>query len=110
MADLTTYDQVEAELAATAGYDVDYDVSLAKRRVAALRRKLDFAQQSAQGGQMVAFQMQIIENQLNQVLTWVRANDTPSDAQRLKNPSVTHADFSTFRGYGGSGYPNGGCH
>jgi hypothetical protein len=108
MATLNTFDEVNAELAATASYDVDYDISLAKRRVVALRRKLDFAQQSAQSGSMVAFQMQTIENQLNQVLAWVRANDTPSDAQRLKNPQVTHADFSTFRGGGGGApYPEG---
>jgi hypothetical protein len=110
MADLTTYAGVDAELAATATYDVDYDVSLAKRRVSALRRKLDFASQSSQSGNQVAFQMQIVQDQLNQVLAWLQANGDPSNAQLLKNPSVVHADFSTFRGYSGYGpYPEG-CH
>lgn len=100
MADLTTYAGVDAELAATATYDTDFDTSLAKRRVAALRRKLDFASQSSQSGNQVAFQMQIVENQLNQVLAWLKANGDPSNAEMLKNPSVTHADFSTLRGSG----------
>ncbi|MDP6717960.1 MAG: hypothetical protein QGF59_04885 [Pirellulaceae bacterium] len=47
MADLTTPEGIEAELAATARYDVDDDLDLAKRRVAALRRKLDFAQSAS---------------------------------------------------------------
>lgn len=29
---------------------------------------------------------------------------TPSEAQRLANPDVVHADFSTFRGYQNSGW------
>lgn len=101
MAALTTFEDVDAELAATAGYDVDRDVSLAKRRVAALRRKLDFAMSSGRDGQNVAFQQQIIQDQLNQALAFVRANETLTEAQTLANPNVTHADFSTLRG--GSG-------
>lgn len=95
---LDTFDDVDAELAATAGYDVDQDVDLAKRRVAALRRKLDFAAQSGRNGQSVMFQQQIIQDQLHQALAFIRANQTPSDAQLLRNPEVTHADFSKLRG------------
>jgi hypothetical protein len=47
MADLTTPEGIEAELASTARYDVDDDLDLAKRRVGALRRKLDFAQSAS---------------------------------------------------------------
>jgi hypothetical protein len=99
MADLTTLAAIEAELAATADYDVAVDVSKAKRRVAALRRRLDFPQSSGRGEQNIAFAIAAIENQLQQVLTWIAANDTPSEAQRLANPDVVHADFSNFRGY-----------
>lgn len=99
MADLTSLAGIEAELVDTADYDVALDVSKAKRRVAALRRKLDFPQSTGRGEQNVAFAMQAIENQLQQVLAWIAANDTPSEAQRLTNPDVVHADFSTFRGY-----------
>ncbi|MEX2317060.1 MAG: hypothetical protein WD669_07905 [Pirellulales bacterium] len=53
MADLTTLADIEAELADTADYDVALDVAKAKRRVAALRRKLDFPQSSARGEQNV---------------------------------------------------------
>ncbi|MGD9720553.1 MAG: hypothetical protein AB7E98_05950 [Pirellulales bacterium] len=98
MADLTTLTGIEAELADTADYDVVFDVSKAKRRVAALRRKLDFPQSSGRGEQNVAFAIAAIENQLQQVLAWIAANDTPSDSQRLANPDVVHADFSNFRG------------
>lgn len=100
MADLTTVAGIEAELSTTADYDVAIDVSKATRRVAALRRKLDFPQSSGRGEQNIAFAVQAIENQLQQVLAWIAANDTPSEAQRLANPDVVHADFSTFRGYG----------
>jgi hypothetical protein len=99
MADLSTITGIEAELADTADYDVVLDVSKAKRRAAALRRRLDSPQSSGRGEQNVAFAMQAIENQLQQVLAWIPANDTPSEAQRLANPDVVHADFSTFRGY-----------
>ncbi len=99
MADLTTLTGIEAELADTADYDVAVDVSKAKRRVAALRRRLDFPQSTGRGEQNIAFAMQAIENQLQQVLAWIAANDTPSDSQRLANPDVVHTDFSTFRGY-----------
>ncbi len=64
MADLTTLTGIEAELAATADCDVALDVSKAKRRVAALRRKLAFPQSSGRGEQNIAFVMQTIENHL----------------------------------------------
>jgi tetrahydromethanopterin S-methyltransferase subunit H len=85
MADLTTLAGIEAELADTADYDVTLDVSKAKRRVAALRRKLDFPQSTGRGEQNIAFAMQSIENQLQQALAWIATNDTPSEAQRLAN-------------------------
>jgi len=44
---------------------------MAKRRAAALRRKLDFPQASARGEQNLAFAIQAMENQLQQVLTWI---------------------------------------
>lgn len=104
MADLTTIAGIEAELAATADYDVENDVAKAKRRVAALRRKLDFPQSMGRDQQSMQFAMQAIESQLQQALAFVQANVSPSEAQQLANPSVLHADFSTFRGYG-----QGGC-
>lgn len=100
MADLSTLALIEAELAVTADYDVEQDVSKAKRRVAALRRKLDFPQSIARGEQNIAFALQILENQMRSALAFVALNTSPSEAQRLANPSVTHADFTTFRGYG----------
>jgi tetrahydromethanopterin S-methyltransferase subunit H len=99
MADLSTLAGIEAELADTADYDVAADVPKAMRRVAALRRKLDFPQSTGRGEQNVAFAMQAIENQLQQALVFIATNETPSEAQRLANPDVVHADFSTFRGY-----------
>lgn len=99
MADLSALAGIEGELADTADYDVAFDVSKAKRRVAALRRKLDFPQSTGRGEQNISFAMQAIENQLQQVLAFIAAYDTPSEGQRLANPDVVHADFSTFRGY-----------
>lgn len=99
MATLDTFAQVDAELAATADYDVEHDVAKAKRRVAALRRKLDFAASSARDSQSFEFQQKIIQDQLNQALAYVRAQETLTDAQQLANPSVLHADFSGFGGY-----------
>ncbi len=60
MADLTTLAGIEAELADTADYDVTLDISKAKRRMAALRRKLDFPQSTGRGEQNIAFAMQAI--------------------------------------------------
>ncbi len=94
MADLTTLSGIESELATTADYDIALDVAEAKRRVAALRRRLDFPQSSGRGEQNVAFAIAAIENQLQQVLAWIAANEMPSDAQRLSNPDVVHARLS----------------
>lgn len=98
MATLETLAQIEAELAATADYDVESDVAKAKRRVAALRRKLDFPQSVGRGEANVSFYIQAIENQIAQALAWISGNATPTEAQQLANPNVLHADFSTLRG------------
>jgi len=100
MADLTTATLVEAELAATADYDIENDLDKAKRRIAALRRKLDFSAESGRGDQSRKDNQMIIERQLSQALAWYRANATTTQAQRLRNPQVTHADFSNLRGNG----------
>ncbi len=99
MADLSTPSLVDAELAATCDYDTTLSLDKARRRVAALRRKLDFAVSSARDGMSLQFQQQIIQDQLNQALAFVRANETPTSAQLLANPSVLHADFGTFGQY-----------
>ncbi len=97
--DFSTPTGVDAVLAATASYDIDRDVAMAKRRVTALRRKLDFATTSRRDGQSMEFDFAIIQSQLQQALDWIQANETLTDAQRLSNPSVLHADFSTFGPY-----------
>jgi hypothetical protein len=93
MADLLTIAQVNAELAATAAYDVDNDLALAKRRVAALRRKMDFAQQMGRDSQLVAFDLQRTENQLAEVKQWLAANGGASN-DATKSASCIHADYS----------------
>jgi hypothetical protein len=100
MPDLSTTAGIEAELAETADYDTSFDLSKARRRVAALRRRLDFPQSVGRGEQNISFYLQAIENQIQQALAFIAANQTLTDAQRQANPDVTHADFSTFRGYG----------
>lgn len=101
MADLTTAAGIEAELAATSDYDVTYDVDKAKRFVAAGRRKAQFAEETGRGESSVKFNLIVLERQVAQAIAYVQANDTPSDARRLANPNVVHADFSTFNQYGG---------
>jgi hypothetical protein len=105
MADLTTIAQVEAELAATADYDVSNDVEKAKRRVAALRRKLDFPSEFERDALRARFALDVIERETNKALAFVQANVTPTEAQRLANPNVLHADFSGTSRYA----PSGGC-
>jgi len=103
MADLTTIAGIEAELVATADYDVENDVAKARRRVPALRCKLQYPSSMGRDQQSMQFAVQTIENQLAQVLAFIQANQPISEGQRLANPSVLHADFSTFRGYGPGG-------
>ena len=97
--DLSTFSGVEAVLAVTCDYDIAGDVTKGQRRAAALRRKLDFAMSTGRGEQNVAFQMQLVQDQLRQCLAWLAANMDRTDAQLVANPDVSHADFSTFRGY-----------
>lgn len=99
MADLATIAAVDSELALTADYDVVNDVAKARRRVAALRRKLDFPETLGREQETVTLAMQTIERQLNEAKQWIAANTDPTPEQRNRNPDVIHADFSTFRGY-----------
>ena len=80
MADLTTIAGIEAELAATADYDVENDVAKAKRHVAALRRKIDFPSSMGRDQQTMQFAVQTIENHLNQALQFVQASGSPIPA------------------------------
>ncbi len=79
MADLITLAGIEAELADTADYDATLDVSNAKRRVAALRRRLTFPQLSGRGEQDIAFAMQAIEIELQQALANRRLDEMTLD-------------------------------
>jgi len=101
MATLNTFAQVDAELAATADYDIENDISKAKRRVAALRRKLDFVSSSTRDSQTMQFQQSEIRRQLQSAIDFVRGNQATTESQRLANPNVVHADFSQFRSNGG---------
>ena len=96
---LFTAVDIDQELALTADYDVANDLAKARRRIVALRRKLDLPQSAGHDQENVTLAMDTIEKQLYQALVWLAANDTQTDAQREQNPDVTHADFSTFRGY-----------
>lgn len=97
--DLTTFSGVEIVLAATCDYDFTGDVDKGKRRAAALRRKLDFAEATGRGEQNVRFNVQAVQDQLRQCLAWLQNNLDQTDAQKMNAPDVLHADFSTFRGY-----------
>lgn len=103
MADYThdTYAEVDAELGKTADYATTRDVEKAKRRHAALTRKLDFVASSARDGQNFQFQQQVIERQLEKVEAFIEAHETPTEDERKANPTVLHADFSGFGPYGG---------
>ena len=104
MLPLETYSQVETALAATAAYDVSGDVESAKIRVAALRRKLDFAEQSDENGKLIRFNHEVVQNQLDQALSYIRNVAIQSPADLLANPSVIHADFSGMNQYDGGGF------
>lgn len=92
---LETYTQVEAELAETAAYDGN--VTLAQRRLAALRRKIDFAETSDQNGAVVTFNHEVVERQIAKLEDFLAANAPDT----LDNASVIHTDFATFGGYAG---------
>ena len=97
--DLTTVSGIEAALAATSDYDVERDTDKAKRHIAALRSRLRFAATSARDGQSVQFNLQVLQQELAAAKAWLNAHESRTDAQRKANPNVTHADFTTFRGY-----------
>jgi hypothetical protein len=104
----TTFAEAQAELIATADYDVEADVAKAKRYVAAARALITFNSLGTRDGTTLQFDMQQIANLMNQAIAYVAANSTPSEAQRLANPSVVHADWSGFGNYGANG-PPGAC-
>ena len=97
--DFATITGIEAVLAATASYDVDGDVDMAKRRATALRRKLDLAQMSMRGTNQYMFAHVVTERELQRVLAYVSANTSRTEAQRKANPRVLHADYSATGKY-----------
>lgn len=97
--DLTTVAGIETVLAATSDYDTTRDAAKARRHIAALRRRLHFAASSGRDGQSLSFNVQVLREELKSALAWLAANEDRTEAQRLANPQMTHADFSTFRGY-----------
>ena len=96
--DLSSIATLRSVLAETAHYDNPADVDLAKRRRAALRQVLVNASQSSQQGRSMAFDMRVIENDLARVEWWIRENDTPSEADRLRTTDCVLADWTAFRG------------
>lgn len=106
---MLTLADVDLELALTADYRATGDVDKAQRRVTALTRKLDFPESAGKDQESVRLAIQATENQLQQVQRWVDANSDQTSAQQLRDPSVTHADFSNFRGYSQHGDIRGNC-
>lgn len=105
---LFTLADVDLELALTADYRATGDVDKARRRVTALTRKLDFPETAGKDQESVKLAMQTIENQLQRVEAWLNANTDQTADQQLRDPNVTHADFSSFRGYSRSGFDQRG--
>lgn len=98
--DFTTIAGIDAIIADTGAYDQTGSSEDAWRRIRAIRQKIHLTPQSSgRDGMQITFAIQVLKDEEQQVLAWINANSTPTDAQRLNNPSVTHADFSTFREY-----------
>lgn len=97
---LFTPAEIDNELALTADFEATEDVDKARRRLTALTRKLDLPEMASKDQESVRLAVLEIHAQQQFVRNWIVANSDPSDAQKLRNPSVVHADFSTFRGYG----------
>lgn len=98
--DFTTPAGIKAVLDDTLDYDIESDATKANRRLKALRAKKQEALSSAsRGSSSYSFDLAQLEKDIQEVMTWINANTTPTDAQRNANPSVTHADFSTFGQY-----------
>jgi hypothetical protein len=96
----TNFAEAQAELIDTADYDVTYSVDKAQRFVAAARAMLTFSSLAMRDGTSLQFDMVRLENQMNQALRFLEIYGSPTEANRLRNPAVTHADFSTFGNYG----------
>jgi len=103
MADLSTPALIKTEYLATSRYDVDDDLDLAKRHVAVLRALLLQPQTSARESDSLGFNQDMILEMLDAAKAFVAAKAPQSEANRLANPSVVHADFSqTGKYYGGT--------
>lgn len=99
MPDITTFSEAQAAYVQASDYDVVHDVAQARRFIVAARALLGFAASAARDGTSLGFDLARVEQQLQDARVWLAANEQASEAQRLANPDVTHADFSTFRGY-----------
>ena len=102
MATLTTIADVDAELAATAECFVSRSVTDAKRRHAALTRKLDFAATGEDGsGRKFSFNLDVLSAQLAKLESLITSLETStmSESDRLASPRMSAASFSTFNRY-----------
>lgn len=97
----TSYTTYVDEYDATCGYDTEFDVSKCKRFIVAVRGMLRFASTSSRDGVSMEHDPEVLRKELDRALAWLAANQTLTEAQRLTNPDVVHADFSGFGQYGG---------
>lgn len=98
----TDYSSYVDEYDATCGYDTENDVSKCKRFIVAVRGMLRFASMSRRDSVSMEHDPAILQKELDRALSWLDANQLTTEAQRLANPDVVHADYSGFGQYGGS--------
>jgi hypothetical protein len=96
---IASYDDAASQFLANVDYDVTGDAGKAALFVAACRSLLLFPSKSGRDGQDSEFDLVRVENLMVQAQQFLAANGTPTESQLLNNPSVLHADFSTFHNY-----------
>lgn len=101
MAELRTWEQIQLELAASVSWMSQRSVALAKRRLDATLAALTYPSTTDERGQRIEFTHQSWQQERDMLIAFLAANDVQSASEQLSNPSVLHADFSTFGQYGG---------
>lgn len=101
-----TRDEVYAAYEANSGYDLEGDVTKAREFIRACRlmlsprfsiKRMSHGMSRGGGGEEVELDQKLIENQLNDALAWLSANDTTTLAPNPGGGGVIHPDFSGFR-------------
>ena len=103
MATYETFNEARTAYLAAVDWETSRNVAKAQQTVDAINAMFAFAVAAGQGGgggtQNFQFDFQRLVEVKEKALTFIRSHSTVSDSELMRDPAVTHVDFSGFHRY-----------